>query len=151
MSETAEHDKVIERAVFTVKPTDISATWANVVWILQANFCRMSKTHEPDDVRDILLTQKAQLWVQWNITEAKIEAAFVTEFVGYPMGVWIRLWLGGAAHDAKVDYQAVERALTNFARQNACRGFEIIGRHGWLRKFPSAVVEGLCLRTTFDE
>jgi len=150
MSETVEHDQGIKRAVFAVKPCDVSATWANVVDFFKPIFAT-SRTHEPNDVRDILLTQKAQLWVQWNITEAKIEAAFVTEFIGYPMGVWIRLWLGGAAHDAKVDYQAVERALTNFARQNSCRGFEIVGRHGWLRKFPSAVVEGLCLRTTFDE
>lgn len=150
MSETAEHDKVISRAVFRVKPPDVSGTWVNVVDFFKPIFAT-SKTHEPDDVRDILLTNKAQLWVQWNITEAKIEAAFVTEFVGYPMGVWIRLWLGGAAHDAKVDYKAVEGALTIWARQNCCRGFEIVGRHGWLRKFPSAVVEGLCLRTTFDE
>lgn len=141
---------VEERAVFRVSPPDICPTWA----VIEPFFCPVfqdCKTHLPEDVRDILLSQQAQLWVQWNGTVRQIEAAFVTEFVKYPRGIWVRLWLGGAKMDKKVDYRAVRGALTIWARNNGCRGFEIIGRHGWLRKFPESVVEGLCMRTTFDE
>src|ERR1700761_8545632 len=144
MSEVIEN-KTVERAVFRVAPPDISATWAMVKNFFNPIWADC-QTHVADDVLKILLLQQSQLWVQWNSTEGKIEAAFVTEFIGYPKGMWIRLWLGGGAPDAKVDYQAVRGALTVWARQNCARGFEIIGRHGWLRKFHDAKVEGLCMR-----
>jgi hypothetical protein len=148
MSEVTENI-VVERSVFRIAPPEVTATWARVVGFFSPVFAQC-KTHDPDDVRQAILLQKAQLWVQWNSTDAVIECAFVTEFIGYPKGVWVRLWLGGAAPDAKVDYHAVQGALTLWARQNSARGFEIVGRHGWLRKFPEAVLEGLCMRSTFD-
>lgn len=136
--------------VFRVSVPDISATWANVVPMFTKLFAE-SKTHEAEDVRQTLLVQAAQLWVQWNTETATIEAAFVTEFVKYPRGIWLRLWLGGALPDAPLDYDLVRDALTVWAKQNGARGFEIIGRPGWLRKLHEAKLEGLCLRSTFDE
>jgi hypothetical protein len=149
MSEVQEETEVVERAVFRVQLTDISATWELVKGYFAPVFAE-AKTHTPEDVRLILLRQGAQLWVQWNLGTQAIEAAFVTEMVIYPRGVWVRLWLGGAQPGAKVDYQAVRGAMTLFATQNGAMGFEITGRHGWLRKFPEAVVEGLMMRVTFD-
>lgn len=150
MSEVAERNAVVERAVFRVALPDISATWAHVLPFFAPIFAS-SRTHLPDDVRLILLAQQAQLWVQWNTVTATIEAAFVTEFIKYPRGIWVRLWLGGAPAESLVDYDAVRGALTLWARQNGARGFEIVGRHGWLRKLPEAVLEGLSMRSTFDE
>lgn len=149
MSDAMENQEVIERAVFRVQLADVTPTWAIVSSFFAPIFAD-AKTHTPEDVRQILLAGRAQLWVQWRIQEQEIEASFVTEFVTYPRGVWIRLWLGGARPGTKVDYHAVKGAMTLFARQNGARGFEITGRHGWLRRFPEAVVEGLMMRVTFD-
>jgi hypothetical protein len=79
-----------------------------------------------------------------------MEAAFVTEFVGYPKGIWVRLWMAGTARETAVDYDAVRGALTIWAKHNKARGFEIIGRQGWLRKLGESRLEGLCLRSVFD-
>jgi hypothetical protein len=135
--------------VFRVALPDISATWARLTPLFAPIFAK-AVTHEPEDVRQILLAQEAQLWVQWNVETKTIEAAFVTQFVKYPRGIWVRLWLGGALPDVPVDYDGVRGALTFWARQNGARGFEIVGRQGWLRRLPEAVLEGLCLRSTFD-
>lgn len=150
MSEGATFAEISgRRVVFCVAPQDVDAAWSVSSRFLGKVFAE-SKTHTADDVRDILLEKRANLWVQWCIDTGIVEAAFVTEFVKYPKGVWVRLWLGGAHSGSGVDYLLAEDALTKWAKQNGCRGFEIVGRHGWARKFPDAVVEGLCMRTTFS-
>lgn len=152
MSETAEHQvdiPISERAIFRVQLTDISSTWALVKGYFAPIFADCV-THTPEDVRLLLLDQRAQLWVQWNVVTGIIEAAFVTEMVVYPRGVWVRVWLGGVRPGEKADTRGVRGAIVLFAKQNGALGLEVTGRHGWLRRFPDAKVEGLMMRVTFD-
>lgn len=101
-------------------------------------------THEPADVRRAVLGEMAHLWAQWT---ERLEAFVVTEFVNYPRGRWLRLWLAASAPGTDFNSGAFEDALSQWRDVNGCRGFEIIGRMGWLRRFPTAKFEGVIMRT----
>ena len=154
MTDTKEKTKPVDPALFTrsifrVSVPNISSTWAYIQpWF--ASIFADKPTHTPDDVWQMLLAERAQLWIQFCQETGAIEAAFVTEFAAYPRGVWVRIWLGAAPPKVKIHYNMVKAAMNEWARMHGARGFEIIGRHGWLHKFPEAVVEGLCMRVTFD-
>ena len=140
---------LFDRSVFRVSLPNVTAAWGHVLpWFASIFADRL--THTPEDVRQLLLAERAQLWVQFCEKTGEVEAAFVTEFAVYPRGVWVRIWLGAAPPKVEIHYEMVRAAMSEWARMNGCRGFEIIGRHGWLRKFPEATVEGLAMRVTFD-
>jgi len=140
---------LIDRSVFRVSLPNVTPAWFRVLpWF--ASIFADRPTHTPEDVRLSLLAERSQLWVQFCEASGEVEAAFVTEFAVYPRGVWVRIWLGAAPPKVKIHYELVRAAMSEWARMNGCRGFEIIGRHGWMHKFPEATVEGLAMRVTFD-
>lgn len=57
----------------------------------------------------------------------------MTEFVDYPRGCWLRVWLGAAATDTKMMKEQFQKEILNFAKLNFCAGIENIGRAGWLK------------------
>jgi hypothetical protein len=149
MNEMAPLADLIPRSVFRVQVPNITPAW-NVLMPLFQPIFDDRPTHTAEDVRLLLMAQQAQLWIQWNQDTAQMEAAFVTEFAVYPRGIWVRIWLGAAQPKTKVEYSLVRAAMTEYARTNGCRGFEVNGRHGWIHKFPEAKVEGLAMRVTFE-
>lgn len=103
-------------------------------------------THTADDVRRMLLGQTAHLWVQDG---NPVAAMAITEFAAYPQGVWLRVWLGATRDDATpFDTEAFVKATRQWYRYHNCRGFEAIGRQGWLKRVPGARAEGFVMRIT---
>ena len=76
----------------------------------------------------------------------QVVAAAVSEFVEYPAGLFVRVWLAGAIPDKKMEMEAFVETLDRWRIANGCVDFEWIGRHGWLRVFPWAKVVGLMMR-----
>lgn len=107
----------------------------------------MASTHTDEDVRRALLAGQSQLWAQ--IEDDVVQAVAVTEFISYPRGVFVRVWIAGARDDTRMDTDAFYDLLTDWAQRHRCCGFEAIGRHGWLRKVPQARVAGLVMRVVF--
>lgn len=128
--------------VLRVAPDNITPLWPQVVPLLGKVLDR-ARTHDAEDVRRMLLVQTAQLWIQWN---ERVEAAVVTEFVTYPKGLFVRLWLAGALPQITVEWVALEDMIGGWAKANHCAGLELVGRMGWLRRFPKAAFEGIVMR-----
>lgn len=105
---------------------------------------RGTGTHDDEDVRRLLLGGCAQLWAQYA---GQLDAMLISEFVNYPKGVWLRIWLAAARADVRMDDLAFYEALTAWRDQHKCRGFEIIGRLGWLRRLPDARFIGAIMRS----
>lgn len=103
------------------------------------------ETHDAFDIRRAVLGEAAQLWVQWADA---LHAFVVSEIVTYPKGSWLRLWLAATAPGVLIEGDKFEDALAEFRDASGCRGFEIIGRMGWLRRFPEARFVGAVMRTT---
>src|SRR5271157_2675030 len=135
------------RSVFRVALPNVTPVWNQVAPWFEPIFAERP-THNAHDVWKIIMSEQAQLWVQWCQDQQRIESAFVTEFGVYPRGVWVRIWLGAALPKTNVEYSLIQAAMSEWARTHGARGFEIIGRHGWLHKFPEAKVEGLAMRVT---
>jgi hypothetical protein len=135
---------VATRRVFPVVVDNLTPAWPQLVPLV-TRALKGIVTHEPADVLRMLQDEHAQLWVQWS---SRLEAMVVTEFAYYPQGRWLRLWLAASADDADFDMTAFEDVLSQFRDDNECRGFELIGRMGWLRRFPEARFVGVIMRTS---
>jgi len=134
-------------AVMRAMPENIARLWPQLE-ALFAPALAMTSTHKADDVRRALMAMRAQLWVQMDADI--VEAAATTEFVDYPAGLYVRVWHAGARRDRRMNDAAFFAALDQWRRGNKCVGFEAIGRHGWLRRYSQARIEGLVMRMTLN-
>lgn len=129
-----------------VTQENVTPLWPQVGPVL-APAIALRPTHDAEDVRLLLMDRRCHLWVQWE--SEMVIAAAVTEFATYPKGSWLRVWMMGAIKGADTDYDDWLATLDRWRVLHKCRGFEAIGRHGWLRKFP-AQVEGIVMRYTVE-
>jgi len=132
-----------EARIFSVTVENVLPLWPQWEPLL-VRALRGSDTHTPMDVRRLVLGEMSHLWIQWS---DRIEAFVITEFVNYPRGRWLRLWLAASAPDAELNGGAFEDMLVQWRDANDCRGFELLGRLGWMRRFPHAKLEGVIMRT----
>lgn len=126
-----------------IMPENVTPLWPQFE-ALFAPALRMVSTHTAEDVRKAVMAMRAQLWAQMD--GDAVEAAATTEFIEYPNGMYVRVWLAGARSDCKFDESAFFDVMNRWRERNRCVGFEAIGRHGWLRRFPKAKIEGLIMR-----
>ena len=133
----------ISGKIMRVMPEHVTPLWPQFEALLLPAL-RMVSTHTSEDVRRAIMAMRAQLWAQ--MAGDTVEAAATTEFVDYPVGMFVRVWLAGARRDRRMDESAFFEMMDQWREQHGCVGFEAIGRHGWLKRFPEAKVEGLVLR-----
>jgi hypothetical protein len=129
--------------VFRIWPENISALWSQLEPLLERAVAT-SSTHKIEDVRRSVMSGQAQLWCQ--IDGDEVQAAITTEFINYPVGLFLRVWLAGARRDRKLAVEPFEKLAVDWAQQHGCVGIEAVGRTGWLKKLPYARVEGLVMR-----
>ncbi len=118
--------------ILMVHPINITPLWEQVKKLLEPALA-LAMTHDSESVRKSLMTGHAQLWVQWD---NEVEAAVITEFKPYPLGLWLNLWLAGAKEKAHVLWQAFLEVIMEFAEAHKCVGIEDCGRVGWDRYCP---------------
>lgn len=116
----------IDPIITMIFPANVSATWPHVSPLL-APAIERRMTHTVEDVRKAILSGQAQLWVQWN---EGAEAAGVTEFQNFPLGLWLNVWLMGAKRGALVRWPEFTQEIINFAHLNGCVGIRDEGRKG---------------------
>lgn len=131
--------------IMRVMPENVTPLWPQFEALFRPALALVS-THTSEDVRRSIMAMRAQLWAQ--IEGNEVQAAATTEFIDYPVGMYVRVWLAGARKDRRFDDDAFFDVLDTWRDRNGCVGFEAIGRHGWLRKFPNATVEGMIMRYT---
>lgn len=141
MSDTL--DDIDLAAVLQVMPLNVPALWPQLRALFKP-VLEMTSTHSAEDVRRSIMALKCQLWVQM-VNEVVVSAA-TTEFVDYPAGLFVRVWMVGAVPDRRMDIQSFVDTLDHWRIASGAIGFEWIGRHGWLKHFPDARVEGLLMR-----
>lgn len=121
-------------------PENVAPLWPQLQALFKPALAMVS-THTADDVRRSIVAMRAQLWVQM-VNEVVVSAA-TTEFVDYPRGLFVRVWMVGAVPDRRMDIQAFVNTLDHWRVAHGCVGFQWIGRSGWLKHFPDAKVDGL--------
>lgn len=138
-------DDVDMASVLRVMPENITPLWPQLVALFRPALSLVS-THSAEDLRKSVMSMRAQLWV--HMVNEVVVSAIVTEFVDYPSGLHVRVWLAGAEPTREMDKDAFVETLDRWRIQHNCVGFEAIGRHGWTRIFPWLKVEGLVMRGT---
>ena len=134
--------------IYRVFPWNISQNWQQFADVL-APAIAMTPTHNAEDVRLACMSGRADMWAQWE--EPIVESAAVTEFISYPRGLWLRIWLGACRPDRKQDSAGFLREFKQWARVNGCLGIEIAGRMGWARRFPEFKIEGVGMRMFLED
>lgn len=114
--------------IFKVLPAHVMTVWPQVSRMLQPAVDRAG-THTIEDVRKKVITGYSDLWVQ--CAGDKVSAAMVTEFAHFPKGIWLNMWLAGAAKETPFEDALWEPHIIEFARFNGCTGIHWIGRKGW--------------------
>lgn len=133
----------ISSLVMRVMPENVTPLWPQLERLFLPALALVS-THTCEDVRRAVMSMEAQLWAQMN--GSTVEAAATTEFIRYPVGMYLRVWLAGGKKGVRFDDAQFFEIMNRWREQHDCVGFEAIGRHGWLRRFPRANVEGLVMR-----
>jgi hypothetical protein len=131
-------------SVFIVSLDNVPGVWP-IAERLFAPLLAKVETHTIEDVFNMIMGRTAHLWLQTD-SNGLIEAACVSDFEVNPRGVWLRIWLGATMPDCKLDDGAWIAASEGWRDRNRCKGVVIIGRHGWLRRYPDLRVEGLVMR-----
>lgn len=130
-----------ESILVRVAIENISPLWDQVAPQLQRSLDLVG-THDHEDVRKLLLIGAAHLWVQWS---DRVEACIVTQFISYPKGLWLRIWLAGSSGESEPNWKAFGEATKTWALANQCKRRDIVGRPAWLRLFPGARMEGIIM------
>lgn len=119
--------------ILRVRTEDLPIVWFPVASLLSPLLQRL-KTHDTEDVRRMIMGSQAHLWVQWS---GNLDCAVVTEFITYPKGVWLRIWLTVARQGALVDWPAFAPIMSDWALRHGCQDeIEMQGRPGWKRRYP---------------
>lgn len=126
-----------------IMPENVTPLWPQFE-ALFVPALRMVSTHTSEDVRRAVMAMRAQLWAQ--MAGDIVEAAATTEFVDYPVGMFVRVWLAGSRPNNKFDEKAFFDVLDRWREQHGCVGFEAIGRAGWIKRLPQAGIEGVVFR-----
>lgn len=142
--EVIEDAPITEHRIIRVAPENVTPLWPQVEPLISSGM-RGIPTHSTEDVRLMLMNMNAHLWVQWS---GKVDAAVITQFMVYPRGCWLLVWIAGCNRGVDLDYEGFDKVLEEFRRINGCRGREIRGRIGWVRKFSQADMEAVVLRET---
>jgi hypothetical protein len=128
------------RMITMVFPHNVQAVWPLCAEMLRPAIDREGK-YAAEDIRRLLLTGQAQLWVDWE--GGKVLASLVTEFRVFPKGAWLNVWIMGAPK-GEADIEAFQDSMFQFAEANGCVGVMLTGRKGWRGfhdRFKAAVKE----------
>lgn len=135
--------EVLDHKVTQLAPQNIAALWSQIAPIIRPAVEQVS-THTVTDIYRAVMSMRAQLWVELRGTD--VISAVVTEFIDYPAGLFVRCWLCGARSDTPMDGEMFLNHLDEWRQNSGAIGFEAIGRHGWMKRFPDAKIEGLIMR-----
>ncbi len=100
-------------------------------------------THSEEDVRKAIMSGACRLWVQWS---DHVEAMVLTDFVSYPRGLALRVWMGASYGADNMDWRGFRSALDEWAVACGCKWIDACGRLGWLRRFSDARMAGVFMR-----
>lgn len=130
-----------------LNPVNIEALWPEIQEMIQP-ILTIEDTHDPEHIRDALLSGNAQIWVQWS---DHIDGLAITEFVTFPKCMWLRVWLGSARKGRKTNWFTIKDMIYRFAKAHGCVGVRIDGRAGWKRLFPEAQQHAVILTHRFSK
>jgi hypothetical protein len=133
--------------ILRVMPENVTGLWPQIAPLLAVDLSR-TRTHVPEDVRRMIMIGAAHLWIQYD---GKVQACCVTEFVSYPLGLALRVWLGEAAPGERMRRREFRELLGKFAQLHDCRWLEAVGRHGWMKVFPESEYTGMLMRIVVGE
>ncbi len=131
-----------ETRVFRVAVENVMPAWDALRPLILQELVTIP-THNEDDVRKAIMSGTCHLWVQWS---DHIEAMVLTDFVAYPRGLALRVWMGAAYRNDGMDWHAFRAAIEEWAVACKCRWIDACGRIGWLKRFSGAHMAGVFMR-----
>lgn len=90
------------------------------------------RRYEPGDIRDVVMSGQAKLWVAFDTERHEFDAAMVTEIIDYPQSRECRIWLTGG-NNMKLWLEEWVSTVAAYARHHGCARLATCGRKGWLR------------------
>src|SRR5450631_2312710 len=101
--------------IMRVMPELVTPLWPQLLGLFNPALAMVS-THTAESVRLSLMAMRSQLWCQMD--EDLVEAAATTEFVDYPVGMYVRVWLAGARKDCHFDDDGFFDVMNTFRENN---------------------------------
>ena len=122
--------------MFCLSATDVTTEtiWSDMEPLLSRFAAKRGET-SPDQIRTGVAQEMLQLWGLQD--SERVRGVVVTELSDTPRGLLCTLRI--AASDDSVPRPLQERLLDSiaeWAREKGCVAMRIVGRKGWLRRFP---------------
>jgi hypothetical protein len=119
----------LDRIITQVPVEDLEFIWSQVVPHLER---ALDGSYSTYDILNNIQDNRMQLWISWNNTDKRVEAAFVTEVCDYPQIRTMRWVLVGGNYMDEWLNPLLEK-VENRAKKNKCQRLEIVGRKGWTK------------------
>jgi len=129
--------------IIQLLPQNIVALWPQIAPIIRPAVVLVS-THTVSDIYRAVVSMRAQVWA--SVHETKVLAAVISEFVDYPAGLFVRIWIAASLPEVPFDTAAFMEKLDEWRCASNAIGFEAVGRMGWLKRYPGLKCEGLIMR-----
>lgn len=132
----------VETKVFRVATENVMPLWPAIRPLILQELV-LIPTHDEEDVRRAIMSNACHLWVQMT---DHVEAMVVTDFVSYPKGLALRVWLGAAYGADRLDWSKFKIVIHEWAAACGCKWIDACGRVGWLKRFSDARMAGVFMR-----
>lgn len=115
--------------VTQVPVEDLEFIWSQVVPHIER---ALDGSYSTYDILNNIQDNRMQLWISWNNTDKRVEAAFVTEVCDYPQIRTMR-WVLAGGNNMEEWLNPLLEKVENWAKKNKCQRLEIVGRKGWTK------------------
>lgn len=119
----------LDRIITQVPVEDLEFIWSQVVPHIER---ALDGSYSTYDILNNIQDNRMQLWISWNNTDKRVEAAFVTEVCDYPQIRTMR-WVLAGGNNMEEWLNPLLEKVENWAKKNKCQRLEIVGRKGWTK------------------
>lgn len=132
-----------ELKIFQLPPHTIETLWPSLKAKLAPAIERSRGLLTERNTRDKCAAGQWQCWVAYS--DSTLKAAVVTRIMTAPSGLKLLDAILAGGDDRRLWQRPIVERLKDFARDEGCEKFQLLGRKGWERVYPEFKVEQIIM------
>lgn len=130
--------------IVVVSPEQAALSWHIFEPLIRRCTDKSNGCYEPIDILKEVLNGDQVMWAAWDKERGAVDAVMTTQVVNLPRRRICKVvWVAGDRMETWVA-EFVE-TIEKYAKEKGCTGGKGFMRRGWLRVWPGAVEEGVCI------
>lgn len=135
--------------LYQIKAEEVEGWWPylrSLVWEGLKSF-DLCNFYESEHIKHYCASGEMQCWICFNGEPIidNISSVGITQMVAFPKALVLQVLLAVSKKEG-TDWEYCSSIIFDWARANNCKFYEIHGRKGWKKVFPTAQDKGIVLR-----